>query len=556
MAFVNRRAVQHPGDWPENFGAAGDGVTDDSAAIQAWLNHITASNRLGTPGAARYRINSIVSADWTGRNFGIEGCGSLLTQFICGSSAGGIRMRSNARANQARINGFSVLADAQGGVGLEVSMPEGGMQDRSTLQSDDVAALSDWVAATKWFSTGIAFIGHFDPHMHRTRAVGPGALAGLEPSSVKWLTEVGIDISGCYDPKLIGPRVQNAVRGVFAGIFQASIVSAVSSGGTTAINLSAPTSVFTAGFQVRIMEASNPAMNASFWIGPGANSSQFRLWQDQARTVPVSFPGTFTGLVHQQAQAEALQIDDSNINGTHFAVDIFRPFLSEPTLWMKGNHLNGNHANLVIDGINLFHIIGNNFFSVTDPALWPSITPRDIWLKNGYWGTIVGNTFASVFDGRRHPERINIDIERHPVDGSSGNDIEIKSNVFASSLARHAVRVNPGPVRVAIGPNNLGGTYTKPYEINNQFSTCTVTYEPGRNYSDLNAAPEGHVNGLFQVSATNKPGPSNSAGSFVQEQWDGATRLQRAHLFFPAANRGEIYERTFLGGSWTAWRLV
>lgn len=551
---VEAAALINPRRNPSWHGAVGG--ANDSPTIQAWLTWVIENQAGEIPANARYNIGTPITINHSGRNFSIEGKGSRSSQFRVTSNNGGIRILSSSRNMQARLCGFGVLAAAQGGVGFEVSMPEGGMRDQSTLEADDVAAYcDDWGSGdTDYFATSLAFKGHFDPLFRNLRAVGPGALAGYGPTSARFLSAKGIDAEGCYDPKFIAPRIQNAQSGISLGIFRADIISAASGLGTTVVNLSAPTNVFTPGFQVRIMDASIGAMNGSYWVGAGANSSQVALWRNEARNQPVTFTGTFTGKMHQQAQAEAIQIDDANINGVLDCVDVFRPFLSEPTMWVKGGHFNGIRTNLKIDGINLLHLTTNNFFSITNPSEWPSLTPRDIWLINGSAGVIGLNTFASVLDDRRHPNRINIDVERHPVDQTSGNDLIIDSNNFMSSMALHAVRLASEVNRVQITNNaGAGGLYTKTYEMGNSWGRNTLQLPGGRGYSNMNTVPEGDVEGKFEASSTNKPGASNSAGRFKQFQFEDGGRTQEAHVLFPSGDANKIFTRVMVSGTWGPW---
>jgi hypothetical protein len=65
----------------KDFGAVGDGVTDDTAAINSWLTYIVANDKIGTAPAGTYRFTSALSGG-IGSNWGIVGEGSAVTTFL------------------------------------------------------------------------------------------------------------------------------------------------------------------------------------------------------------------------------------------------------------------------------------------------------------------------------------------------------------------------------------------------------------------------------------------------------------------------------------------
>lgn len=65
----------------KDFGAVGDGVTDDTAAINAWLTYIVANDKIGSVPAGVYRFTSALSGG-VGSNWGIVGAGSAAVTFL------------------------------------------------------------------------------------------------------------------------------------------------------------------------------------------------------------------------------------------------------------------------------------------------------------------------------------------------------------------------------------------------------------------------------------------------------------------------------------------
>jgi len=65
----------------KDFGAVGDGVADDTAAINAWLVYIVANDRIGRAPAGVYRFTSALSGG-VGSNWGIVGDGSSIVTFL------------------------------------------------------------------------------------------------------------------------------------------------------------------------------------------------------------------------------------------------------------------------------------------------------------------------------------------------------------------------------------------------------------------------------------------------------------------------------------------
>lgn len=65
----------------KDFGAVGDGVADDTAAINNWLAHIVANNKIGIVPAGTYRFTSQISGG-VGSDWGIEGDGSAVVTLL------------------------------------------------------------------------------------------------------------------------------------------------------------------------------------------------------------------------------------------------------------------------------------------------------------------------------------------------------------------------------------------------------------------------------------------------------------------------------------------
>ena len=127
VSYLQTRSRFRPGEADKlsetvsvkDFGAVGDGVVDDTAALQAWADELISSGRRGYIDQGTYLIGSVTF--WDIENLTIEGAGPGLTHFVrkdghC--TADFMRMLDfrNLLGTSAKINlsGFSIDGNAAG----------------------------------------------------------------------------------------------------------------------------------------------------------------------------------------------------------------------------------------------------------------------------------------------------------------------------------------------------------------------------------------------------------------------------------------------------------
>jgi hypothetical protein len=177
----------------QDFGAVGDGVTDDSAAIQAAFNYMATVDicSLYIP-SGRYRLASRVSTTFTNNaSYSIYGDGAA--SILIGDNANGaIRMTCTTRHVYTTVMNLNFTpALANSGTGFEYTAPEGGssghhvlMMQNCTFFSDDPTDLT-----SSWYNT-ITATGINRPSFNN--------IVCWRRSTVKsdWI----LNINGCYKP--------------------------------------------------------------------------------------------------------------------------------------------------------------------------------------------------------------------------------------------------------------------------------------------------------------------------------------------------------------------
>lgn len=147
-----RTAAERAGDVAnvKDFGAAGDGVTDDTAAIQA---AVTAGGRVFLP-KGQYLITAPITRDATGCT--IEGAGIDATVVVCGAgftgSAAFILGRKNATGETRGVGMRNLLIDLMARV--DAGVEAYGLRDGSAFESVYV-----WKARKYGFRTGYSGAG-------------------------------------------------------------------------------------------------------------------------------------------------------------------------------------------------------------------------------------------------------------------------------------------------------------------------------------------------------------------------------------------------------------
>lgn len=112
----------------KDFGAIGDDVANDTAAVNAWLTYISTNGKTGVVPAGKYRITSKVTITGT-TNFSIIGEGQELSQFIFEGGDVGFDLyapsRTDANGGACVFSMFSILkksdASTWGGTALKIT---------------------------------------------------------------------------------------------------------------------------------------------------------------------------------------------------------------------------------------------------------------------------------------------------------------------------------------------------------------------------------------------------------------------------------------------------
>jgi hypothetical protein len=107
---------------PQTFGATGNGVTDDTAAMQAWLNDIVATGIPGYLPPAVYKISSPITLSGSG-SFSIYGSGQNLASTILLASGTQDGLVISLSAGRILLKDFAIQAapSASGGAGIRVT---------------------------------------------------------------------------------------------------------------------------------------------------------------------------------------------------------------------------------------------------------------------------------------------------------------------------------------------------------------------------------------------------------------------------------------------------
>jgi hypothetical protein len=101
-----------------DFGAVGDGVTDDTAAIQAFFNYVTTNGLMGLIPAGEYKISSPVTITIGFKGFDIVGPGNQAVTFRATSTFSGgtavVSIQGTSNICAWRIGGFDVRPSLAG----------------------------------------------------------------------------------------------------------------------------------------------------------------------------------------------------------------------------------------------------------------------------------------------------------------------------------------------------------------------------------------------------------------------------------------------------------
>ena len=181
----------------KDFGAVGNGVTDDYAAVQAAITH-TATKKYGAlyfP-AGVYRLSARVTATLLA-DCGIEiyGDGAYSSILMSDNSVGCIRVTSASRASHFGVRDIQFLANNNdAGTALEYVGVPGGMNYTRIGEVRDVVVRAPGGTSSYSFNRCIAMTG-----LYRTRLNNVLCSAGYSSSTIM---ESVVDLSYCYAPEI------------------------------------------------------------------------------------------------------------------------------------------------------------------------------------------------------------------------------------------------------------------------------------------------------------------------------------------------------------------
>ncbi len=204
----------------KDWGATGDGVTDDSAAFQAALDAIaTAGEGVWYFPAGDYVLGSQVSKSTSVQEIAIVGAGVEVTRLIVPSTntTGAISLTFTDKTNQVTLRDFSLLADGkQLGVGLQITQPEGGNRHNRTVYMDRVE-IKGIDVTEDCFVTGLDLTGCWRPLLNAVIVggpFGPGVSGDNTDASALYFSTLAMDLDDCYSPAIHNCYIWSAITGI------------------------------------------------------------------------------------------------------------------------------------------------------------------------------------------------------------------------------------------------------------------------------------------------------------------------------------------------------
>jgi hypothetical protein len=204
----------------KDFGAIGDGSTDDASAFQAAIDAITAAGRgiLYAP-VGDYKIGSRITKSTSAQEISVIGDGVEVTRFLvpATNTSGFLQLTFSDKTSQVTFRDFTLLAQGkQLGTGIEVTQPEGGNRHNIGVHMQRVEVKGDDVTED-CFTTGINLTGMWRPTLHNVVVggpFGPGVSDDWSDASGIFFMSTGIDLDDCYHPDIHNCYVWSAITGI------------------------------------------------------------------------------------------------------------------------------------------------------------------------------------------------------------------------------------------------------------------------------------------------------------------------------------------------------
>lgn len=431
---------------PQDFGASGNGLNDDSPAISEWLDHILERSIVGYVPAGDYVLNTIVRKKLAGIvRAGIVGDGSQVSRFIVSPSNrnGGFEIDGyNSRRHQLRLEGFSVIATASHGVGFRFILPEGGNQHQRSLTAEDVWCRSA-DKRTNSFHAAFDFTGCWRPRLENCGWDGPFIDVDDSNDSPRYFCKTAFILDGCYGLTMEDCYAWGCGTGIRSGVYVGKIADITQRrNGRVRVRLANGPMPFSD--KVRVSIAGTRSYNGVHRIAR-VDKTSF--------DIKAPFAGSEAGVCSLALGPEGMNIKDLTINGVKNGIWVQRPNGREPTCWITGNHINYRDFGIMLDGVKILQADQNNTYNEDKDTTFPG-TPKDFDLRNVSEYIISGHVFH--FDG--HARRVGIRVASD-TRGEGDNGL-IHHCIFTGQF-QTAIHLTADVSGVQVGPNLYPGKITQ-----------------------------------------------------------------------------------------------
>lgn len=188
----------------KDYGAVGDGKTDDAPAIQSALDVLAGRNHSGVlyfP-TGDYLVGAKITGSANTWRMVIRGDGMGASRLFSNNTDGIFKIDSLARQTTITIEHLSLFSNlAGGGTAIEVTMPEGGNLHNRTLVVSHVE-MRGTTANLHYFNSGIQALGQWRPlfiDVVFSGVFGPGTNAN-DPKDAHYTPDYAFRVDGSYAP--------------------------------------------------------------------------------------------------------------------------------------------------------------------------------------------------------------------------------------------------------------------------------------------------------------------------------------------------------------------